>query len=738
MYKLELIRFYCYLMVKHMASQDQELRPRQEAELPKKPAAEKPPGELDVAIEAGNWNVVDEKLLEEKKGAIVEVRTFAESVANDPELGTLSHDQDALVDRETSDAHERASTEIRSIRQAAGEVAPAAPASPPEKPPEPSVQVEATPTAPPAAPSEKLPQVPDLETAHPEPIAEAAQSVVEPAAPNLPHVPNLITPEAEAAQAAEQKALEAEAEAQLSEIHADAMPNAAEEKAQVRMKEILQEMDGLRLKLKENPSNKQELMQRRQALALEGRNVQDEIKKLAAEKAKQEQSAQLAEAEADLTAIHAEATAAPAAPSAEVIQPQRIIEAGFTAEEQAEAVKSSRDELGALARGLRDGEGYMTDEIVEKFKQLRNRVDNLQTRGADMQGVQEMMHHFGMLLNAEASPDAADRLKGLNEFFNENPDLASEAAPETDEERFARMAKEADAVFKAGQEEQRKKEEIERRQQKAPEMPKLEDIKGLVDVLSTAPEIGEADFKSFFEDYNGAEYGMAQKNLDAVMGQRGAKIKELLALKPEGEERKKKIQEQIACLQLANRISAMRKEQWAKQDGLFKAQKALELDGTAILETQQELSEVASMLDANPNDENLRKRKAQLEQQLEFQEREQTGRLAAIETQKKEIESLGAEITRGVKALEGLKQDIDKPAAEDPIWARPTSTNLPSPEEMLEKGINRLGEGFAALGGQYDIGEMAFGAIGKIFSALESAVDKIPGGTKGGKSAAAK
>ncbi|MBI5654447.1 hypothetical protein HZC53_02220 [Candidatus Uhrbacteria bacterium] len=703
-----------------MASQDQELQPRPEAEQPKKPPAEKPPGELDVAIEAGNWNVVDEKLLEEKKGAVVEVRTFAESVANDPELGTLSHDQDALVDRETSDAHERATTEIKTIRQAAGEVAPAAPASPPEKPPESAVVAEAVPAAPPAPPSEKLPQVPDLVVSPPQPTAEVAQPVVEPAAPALPHVPNLITPEAEAAQAAEQKALEAEAEAQLSGIHAEAMPNAAEEKAQARMKEILQEMDGLRLKIKENPPDKQALLQRRQALALEGRNVQEEIKKLAAEKAKQEQAAQ-----------------APV-PSSEVIQPQRVIEAGFTAEEQAEAVRSSRNELGALARELRDGEGYMTDEMVEKFKQLRNRVDDLQTRGADMQGVQEMMHHFGMLLNAEASPDAPDRLKGLNEFFNENPDLASEAAPETDEERFARMAKEADAAYKAGQEEQKKKEEIERRQQEAPKMPKLEDIKGLVDVLSTAPEIGEADFKSFFEDYNGAEYGMALKNLDAVMGQRDAKIKELLALKPEGEERKKKIQEQIACLQLANRISAMRKEQWAKQDGLFKAQKALELDGTAILETQQEISEVASMLEANPNDENLQKRKAQLEQQLEFQEREQSGRLAAIETQKKEIESLGSEIARGIKALEGLKQDIDKPAAEDPIWARPTTTELPSPEEMLEKGINRLGEGFATLGSQDDIGEMAFGAIGKIFSALEWAVDKVPGGTKGGAASSSK
>ncbi len=593
--------------------------------------------------------------------------------------------------------------------------APAAETKPAEK------SAEVVPVKTPEVPNLEpgAPVVPDIVAASPEPAVP--ETTVKPLEPALPHIPDLVTPEAAAAQAAEKKAAEESVDAGFDALHAEATPQSAEAKAQARMAEILQEMDGLRLKIKENPANKQALLQRRQALALEGRGVQDSIKKLKQEALAAQNKAELDEIDAGFDEMHEDAMGAEA--------------------KQFEALKSARGELMSIAKDLEANGGKITDDMANRFKALRDKIDDLETAGAPAKNLQEMMHHFGMIMNPETSPDEAARLGGLKEFFNENPDEQEAPKAETEEETNARLAKEAEEAFEV----RKKQEDLMKRQQEGPKLPALADIVGLVDLASSAPEVGEADFKSFFEEYNGAEYGIALKKLDGVMGQRDAKIKELLAVKPEGERHKKKIDEQIACLKLANQISAMRKEQWAKQNEAFKAQKAIDLISADIADTQEELVEVNSMLEDNPNDPNLLRTKARLEQQMEHQGNELVQHVNARDRLKEDLKGLDKEIKLGTTGLEGLKRDIDKPPEAEDIKPRPSGTPGMSPEEAFEKGMANLGFGVSKVAAgltewmsQDDIGEAAFGAVGKIFDALEWAVDKIPGGEKTGASAAKK
>ncbi|MFA5185127.1 MAG: hypothetical protein WC551_01440 [Patescibacteria group bacterium] len=609
-------------------------------------------------------------------------------------------------------------SKVRNVASPTSAEAPPAPAAetkPAEKP------VEAPPVKAPEMPNLEpvAPVVPDLVVESPKPRVPEASAL--PAEPVLPPIPDLVTPEAAAAQAAEKKAEEESVDAGFDALHAEAMPQSAEAKAQARMAEILQEMDGLRLKIKENPANKQALLQRRQALALEGRGVQDSIKKLKQEALAAQNQAELDEIDAGFTEMHEEAMGAEA--------------------KQFEALKSARSELMSIAKDLEANGGKITDDMANRFKALRDKIDDLETAGAPAKNLQEMMHHFGMIMNPETSPDEAARLGGLKEFFNENPDEQEAPKAETEEETNARLAKEAEEAFEV----RKKQEDLMKRQQEGPKLPALADIVGLVDLASSAPEVGEADFKSFFEEYNGAEYGIALKKLDGVMGQRDAKIKELLAVKPEGERHKKKIDEQIACLKLANQISAMRKEQWAKQNEAFKAQKAIDLISADIADTQEELVEVNSMLEDNPNDPNLLRTKARLEQQMEHQGNELVQHVNARDRLKEDLKGLDKEIKLGTTGLEGLKRDIDKPPEAEDIKPRPSGTPGMSPEEAFEKGMANLGFGVSKVAAgltewmsQDDIGEAAFGAVGKIFDALEWAVDKIPGGEKTGASAAKK
>ncbi len=112
------------------------------------------------------------------------------------------------------------------------------------------------------------------------------------------------------------------------------------------------------------------------------------------------------------------------APTAEVIKPQPAVKVeAMKPQEVQEQVADDRQELGSLAQELEANGGYMTDEMAARFKQLRGKVDDLQKYGANVDSLQENMDHFAMLLNPAISPDAPQRLAGLKEFFNENPDL---------------------------------------------------------------------------------------------------------------------------------------------------------------------------------------------------------------------------------------------------------------------------------------------------------------------------
>jgi hypothetical protein len=580
-----------------MATNDELSLQLQEVEAPKgppgeKPPAEKPPDATDIALEQGNWNVIDNQMLEARQGGVVEVQSFANSVANEPELGTLATDEAALTDREIATVQERAKASIDEVKQEAGQISPA--------------EVQAS-----------VAQVGSSE------IAAVAPTVVEPAPLQAPA-------EAKPASTVMDSTELEEAMAQVDELQTEAVaspesPREAEIKN--RMNEIHQEMLGLSAQLRGGVPEEQakKIREKRNALMRESASLRNELDRL--EKAR-------AQAEpAKLETVTAETPTVPEAGANKV-------------EQRAEAVKSLRADLGGLAQQLRKNEGYFTDEMVAEFGAIKANVEGMAkvAKTPDVENLLENIAHFGLLLDAATSPDASDRLKGLDQFFSENPDL------DVAEEKASEVAPEAEAPANKG---------IPERMA----LPEAGNFDALIAIEGAAFAIDPADFGDFFDKENGARYAEAQEDVEQGNVLRQSLIDELSKASPQTEAEKVSIGEQIRALKEANRLVDMRLRQWEMQKLLHESIKTNGQHDADIAETQMELDEISRMLEANPNENNFIKRKAALELQLDNQSREYQNKLAWQDTQSQEIQSLGIDIAEGIKRLKGAKEEAAKAVA---------------------------------------------------------------------------
>lgn len=586
-----------------MATNDELPLQLQEVEAPKgppgeKPPAEKPPDATDIALEQGNWNVIDNQMLEARQGGVVEVQDFARSVANEPELGALATDEAALTDREIATVQERAKASIDEVKQEAGQISAA------------EVQVPVAQVGPAEIPA-------------------VAPTVVEPAPLQAPAEAKPASTVVEAAAKPESTELK-EAMAQVDELQAEAMaspesPREAEIKN--RMNEIHQEMLGLSAQLRGGVPEDQakKIRERRNALMRESAGLRNELDGL--EKARTQAEP------AKLETVTAEIPTVPEAGSSKV-------------EQRAEAVKSLRADLGGLAQQLRKNEGYFTDEMVAEFGAIKANVEGMAkvAKTPDVENLLENIAHFGLLLDAATSPDASDRLKGLDQFFSENPDL------DIAEGKVVEVAPEAEAPAKKG---------IPERMA----LPEAGNFDALIDIEGAAFAIDSADFGDFFDKENGARYMEAQDDVEQGSVLRQNLIDELSKASPQTEAEKVSIGEQIRALKEANRLVDMRLRQWEMQKLLHESIKTNGQHDADIAETQMELDEISRMLEANPNENHFIKRKAALELQLDNQSREYQNKLAWQDTQSQEIQSLGIDIAEGIKRLKNAKEEAAKAVA---------------------------------------------------------------------------
>jgi hypothetical protein len=599
-----------------MATNDELALQLQEVEAPKGPPAEKPPAEkppdaTDIALEQGNWNVIDNRLLEARQGGVVEVQNFAQQVANEPELGALAADEAALTDREIAAVQERTKVAIDQVKMEPGQTpaaelnAPAAPAGPAEQP---AVALPSAESAPLQKPAE----------------AEPAPATMEPTA--KPESTEL-----------------AEVMAQADALHAEAMAGSEsprETEVKKRMEEIHQEMLGLSAQLRGGVPEElsKRIRERRNALMRESAGLRNELDNLEKQRT-QAESAKREEAEVDKgwEEIHAAAVAEPAAP-----------ETGASkVEQRSEAVRSLRADLGGLAKQLRQNGGYFTDGMVAEFGAIKSNVEAMAkvAKTPDIDNLLENIAHFGLLLDPASSPDAGDRLKGLNQFFSENPDLDAPGAEAAED-----ASAEAETPAKKGIPERA-------------ELPPEGDFEALIAIEGAAFAVAAEDFGDFFDKENGARYSAALEDLEAGNDLRQNLVDELSKTIPKTEADKELIGERIKWLKEATRLADMRMRQWEMQKLLHESIKTNGQHDAEIAETQLELDEVSRMLEANPNDNNLIKRQAALEMQLDNQSREYQTKLAWQDKQSQDIQTLGAEIAKGIKLLKGAKQEVARASA---------------------------------------------------------------------------
>jgi hypothetical protein len=343
----------------------------------------------------------------------------------------------------------------------------------------------------------------------------------------------------------------------------------------------------------------------------------------------------------------ARAQAEPAKLETVTAETPTVPEAGANkVEQRAEAVKSLRADLGGLAQQLRKNEGYFTDEMVAEFGAIKANVEGMAkvAKTPDVENLLENIAHFGLLLDAATSPDASDRLKGLDQFFSENPDL------DVAEEKASEVAPEAEAPANKG---------IPERMA----LPEAGNFDALIAIEGAAFAIDPADFGDFFDKENGARYAEAQEDVEQGNVLRQSLIDELSKASPQTEAEKVSIGEQIRALKEANRLVDMRLRQWEMQKLLHESIKTNGQHDADIAETQMELDEISRMLEANPNENNFIKRKAALELQLDNQSREYQNKLAWQDTQSQEIQSLGIDIAEGIKRLKGAKEEAAKAVA---------------------------------------------------------------------------
>ncbi len=731
-----------------MATSDElNLQAEAQVEAKKKAPAEKPPAETDIAIEQGNFNVIDERMLAARNGGVVEVKEFGQTVDPKQELGSLAQDESVLTDREIGDRLEQARTEIKQVQiEATPQVAETpkpADTIPPEIAANPELlkmyelmqqakddqerikqQMEADHKqqrekleAEKAAAAEQVKAEKPAETAAPaaeaasqaaeapkpaEAVAASAEAVPQAAEAPSPAVAEVNTeilvaglavaesaaqPVAEAApQAAEApasaeqpaaapEAKEADAQEQLKAIH-EAIRNSLPALREAAAKGDLDAVKrGYRRLIRDYHEDKfaqsalrpamSELNKRINAIdgALKA-TVADEaqraklinkaldgLEQFLAVPAVQEAAKPTAAAEATPAAGPAlDAGPAPAeAPRMEEVPVAGALPESSAAveteskENLAETIRECRGQTGSIARELWKNEGYLTDSMPDDFKKLKEQLEKLPKDGLGVENLKEVIDHLGMILDPVASPDAAQKMKALKQFFAENPDLApTDEAEESGEE--------VEYVLK--------RLGIPER----PKLPEAGDFGGLIDIEGTAFAIDKGDFADFFDKDNGSRYKSALEDAAAGNALRDKLIQELVRSQPKDEAERSLINGKINLLKEANRLVDLRKKQWDMQKTLHEGMKVNGLHETSIAETQADLDEVSRMLEDNPNDPNLAKRKASLEMQLESQSNEYQNALAWQNKQTEDIDKLGLEINAGIAGLKLGAENLAKAA----------------------------------------------------------------------------
>ncbi len=237
--------------------------------------------------------------------------------------------------------------------------------------------------------------------------------------------------------------------------------------------------------------------------------------------------------------------------------------------EQPEAGKENKEKeinelyqgIGAVARELRKQEGFTTDEMLAQFKDVSDKALDLERTSSGTDAFKKMgtarEHLFRIIYGLS---DPGERLKALDAFFQENPDLEGEA-----EEEEAETAERPAASLPP-----------------RPEMPEFDDFEGMMQVESWAFAISPDQFHDFFVKKDGERYQLALKDMEDVMLTRQTLIDNLSKVAPINKAVGNKIRLQVEMLQSANEITEKRRAQWEKQKELHLGEERLTEVGAEV------------------------------------------------------------------------------------------------------------------------------------------------------------
>lgn len=227
---------------------------------------------------------------------------------------------------------------------------------------------------------------------------------------------------------------------------------------------------------------------------------------------------------------------------------EQSVESGM--EEREKEVGEIYQGVGEIARELRKQEGYTTDEMLAQFKDMSDKALELERTSGKTEAFKKMgkarEHLFTIIYGLS---DPGERLKALDTFFQDNPELAGKAEG-TDESTEA-----------AG-------EQAEVRLPPRPEMPEFNDFEGMMHVESWAFAVSPEQFHDFFIKKDGERHQLALKDMEDIMLTRQTLIENLSKVAPINKAVGNKIRLQIEMLQSANEITEKRRAQWQKQKEL--------------------------------------------------------------------------------------------------------------------------------------------------------------------------
>lgn len=347
--------------------------------------------------------------------------------------------------------------------------------------------------------------------------------------------------------------------------------------------------------------------------------------------------------------------------------------------------------IGEVARELRKQEGYTTDEMLAQFKDVSDKALDVERTSSGTEAYKKMgtarEHLFKIIYGLS---DPGERLKALDAFFQENPDLEGEAEEESE------VVVERSAAS------------LPRR----PEMPEFDDFDGMMQVESWAFAVSPEQFHDFFIKKDGERHELALKDMEDIMLTRQTLIENLSKVAPINKAVGNKIRLQIEMLQSANEITEKRRAQWEKQ-------KELHLGEQKMTEVSAEVDALHAERVEMEGDERRTKDLAGKLNEFDHKSTELQQMILYVEGLRKQVGDMDADINSQLKRL----QDSKTLLAQLEGQAKAAQAQGATEDEERKKGIEL---GMVGDWSPHEGAQAAFEGAGEaVGGAIEKTTDKF-------------